>query len=89
MLTNAMTKDQLFFAGQRLNDQDIVSSWKKGAIAAELVRHPNGACFQAFTVAALRDILGRWSLSRTGLKADLVARVALDLIEHTREVGPD
>ncbi len=89
MLTSAMTKDQLFYAGQRLEDEDIVLGWKKDAIAAELVRHPNGRCFEAFTAAELREMLGRWSLPRSGLKAELVARVALDLIDHTWEVGPD
>ena len=88
MLTKALTKDQLLGLAQRLDDPDVRASWKKDAIADEVVKHQDGACIDALTVADLRDLLGRWEMSKSGPKAVLLARVALDLIDHVWEVGP-
>lgn len=88
MLVSALTKDQLLGAAQRLGDEDIRTNWNKQAIANELVQYEDGDCIDALTVADLRDLLGAWELSRSGPRAVLLARVALDLLDHVWEVGP-
>ncbi len=85
-MAQSLPKSQLLAAASRLGDEDIRPTWSLARIAGELASYEHGTFLDALTVSDLQSLLDGFELPRSGLKAELVARVALRLVDTAENI---